>query len=73
MMLDDRPGSLATIARIIAENDANVTGLDHTRVGGAISMGDVSITINLETKGHEHGEKVLAALRAEGFQPIVVH
>ncbi len=73
MMLDDRPGSLATIARIIAENDANVTGLDHTRVGGSISMGDVSITVNLETKGHEHGEQVLAALRAEGFQPIVVH
>jgi threonine dehydratase len=73
MMLDDRPGSLATIARIIAENDANVTGLDHTRVGGAISMGDVSITVNLETKGHEHSEQVLAALRAEGFHPIVVH
>jgi threonine dehydratase len=73
MMLDDRPGSLATIARIIAENDANVTGLDHTRVGGSISMGDVSITVNLETKGHEHGEQVLSALRAEGFQPIVVH
>lgn len=73
MMLDDRPGSLATIARIIAENDANVTGLDHTRVGGSISMGDVSITVNLETKGHEHCEQVLAALRAEGFQPIVVH
>ncbi len=73
MMLDDRPGSLATIARIIAENDANVTGLDHTRLGGSISMGDVSITINLETKGHEHGEQVLGALRAEGFQPIVVH
>ncbi|HEY8294512.1 MAG TPA: threonine ammonia-lyase [Micrococcaceae bacterium] len=73
MMLDDRPGSLATIARIIAENDANVTGLDHTRVGGSISMGDVSITVNLETKGHEHCEQVLTALRAEGFQPIVVH
>jgi threonine dehydratase len=73
MMLDDRPGSLATIARIIAENDANVTGLDHTRVGGSISMGDVSITVNLETKGHQHGEQVLSALRAEGFQPIVVH
>lgn len=73
MMLDDRPGSLATIARIIAENDANVTGVDHTRVGGSISMGDVSITVNLETKGHEHCEQVLGALRAEGFQPIVVH
>jgi threonine dehydratase len=42
-------------------------------VGGSISMGDVSITVNLETKGHEHGEQVLSALRAEGFQPIVVH
>lgn len=73
MMLDDRPGSLATISRIIAENDANVTGLDHTRVGGSISMGDVSITVNIETKGHEHCEVVLTALRAEGFQPIVVH
>ncbi|WP_125610648.1 threonine ammonia-lyase [Specibacter cremeus] len=73
MMLDDRPGSLATISRIIAENDANVTGVDHTRVGGSISMGDVSITVNLETKGHEHCELVLTALRAEGFQPIVVH
>ncbi len=73
MMLDDRPGSLATISRIIAENDANVTGVDHTRVGGSISMGDVSITVNLETKGHEHCEHVLTALRTEGFQPIVVH
>ncbi|MGO4383728.1 threonine ammonia-lyase [Specibacter sp. RAF43] len=73
MMLNDRPGSLATISRIIAENDANVTGVDHTRVGGSISMGDVSITVDLETKGHEHCEHVLTALRAEGFQPIVVH
>ncbi|WP_285727412.1 threonine ammonia-lyase [Psychromicrobium xiongbiense] len=73
MLLDDRPGSLATISRIIAESDANVTGVDHTRVGGAISMGDVSITVNLETKGHEHCEQVLRNLRAEGFMPIVVH
>ncbi|KHL02240.1 threonine ammonia-lyase [Sinomonas humi] len=73
MMLDDRPGSLATISRIIAENDANVTGVDHTRVGGSIAMGDVAITIDMETKGHQHSEQVLEALRAEGFQPIVMH
>ena len=67
MMLDDRPGSLATIARIIAENDANVTGLDHTRVGGSISMGDVSITVNLETKGHEHCETGPRGAAGRGF------
>jgi len=73
MLLDDRPGSLATISRIIAESDANVTGVDHTRVGGSISMGDVAITINMETKGHEHCELVLQNLRAEGFHPVVLH
>ncbi|WAP51236.1 threonine ammonia-lyase [Arthrobacter sp. ATA002] len=73
ILLDDRPGSLATISRIIAESDANVTGVDHTRVGGSISMGDVAITINMETKGHEHCEHVLNNLRASGFQPIVLH
>ncbi|WP_342022373.1 threonine ammonia-lyase [Arthrobacter citreus] len=73
ILLDDRPGSLATISRIIAESDANVTGVDHTRVGGSISMGDVAITINMETKGHEHCEQVLNNLRAQGFQPIVLH
>ncbi|MFW0110825.1 threonine ammonia-lyase [Rothia sp. P5766] len=73
MMLNDRPGELTTISRIISERDANVTGVDHTRVGGALSMGDVSITIDMETKGAEHCKEVIAALEAAGYQPIVVY
>jgi threonine dehydratase len=71
IMLDDRPGSLKSISRIIADNDANVTRVDHTRIGGSIAMGRVAITIDLETKGHEHADVVFDALRAEGFEPIV--
>lgn len=73
MMLNDRPGELTTISRIISERDANVTGVDHTRLGGALSMGDVSITIDMETKGAEHCKEVIAALEAAGYQPIVVY
>ena len=73
MMLPDRPGALAQISRIIAESDANVTRLDHTRVGGSLSMGDVAITIDMETKGHVHSEQVLDNLRAEGFDPQVTN
>ena len=73
MMLSDRPGELATISRIISENDANVTGVDHTRVGGSLSMGDVSITIDMETKGVEHCRQVIAALEDAGFKPIIVY
>ena len=73
MMLTDRPGELALISRIIAVQDANVTGVDHTRIGGSLSMGDVSITIDMETKGHEHCRQILRALEAEGYHPVVVH
>ncbi len=73
MMLQDRPGELTTISSIISSLDANVTGVDHTRVGGALSMGDVSITIDMETKGAEHCELVLSALRDAGYQPITVY
>ncbi|WP_237233310.1 threonine ammonia-lyase [Rothia nasisuis] len=73
LMLNDRPGELTTISRIISEHDANVTGVDHTRLGGALSMGDVSITIDMETKGVDHCKEVIAALEAEGYKPIVVY
>lgn len=73
MMLLDRPGELATISRVIAENDANVTRVDHTRIGGALSMGDVAITIDLETKGAQHSQWVLQALRDVGYDPVVMN
>lgn len=73
LMLKDRPGELAMISRIIADTDANVTGVDHTRIGGALSMGDVSIVINMETKGQEHSSLVLDSLRHAGYEPIVMH
>lgn len=73
LMLKDRPGELAVISKIIADTDANVIGVDHTRIGGALSMGDVSIVINMETKGSEHSALVLNSLRAEGYEPIVMN
>lgn len=73
LMLKDRPGELALISKLIADTDANVIGVDHSRIGGELSMGDVSIVINMETKGQEHSSLVLNSLRAEGYEPIVHH
>ena len=53
--------------------DANVTGVNHTRIGGSLSMGDVSITIDMETKGHGHCDHVIDALESHGYRPVVVH
>ncbi|GAA1116499.1 threonine ammonia-lyase [Citricoccus alkalitolerans] len=71
--LRDRPGELSNISRIISETEANVTRVDHSRIGGSLSMGDVTITIDMETRGPEHSEQVLGRLRSSGYQPIVQH
>jgi len=68
--LRDRPGELATISRVIAETEANVVRVDHTRVGPELSMGSVHITLDMETKGWEHCEAVLTALRESGYSPL---
>lgn len=71
--LRDRPGELQTISRIIAEHDANVTRVDHSRVGAGLTMGGVHITIDMETRGRDHSELVLSALRDAGYEAIVQH
>ncbi|HIW46370.1 MAG TPA: threonine ammonia-lyase [Candidatus Yaniella excrementigallinarum] len=69
--LRDRPGELQNISRIIAENDANVTRVDHSRVGAGLTMGGAHITIDMEIRGKEHSEQVLEALREAGYEPMV--
>lgn len=71
--LRDRPGELQTISRIIAENDANVTRVDHSRVGAGLTMGGVHITIDMETRGRDHSEIVLDALHEAGYETMVQH
>lgn len=69
--LKDRPGELQTISRIIAETEANVTRVDHSRVGGGLGLGDVHITIDMETRGRAHSSEVLTRLREEGYEVTV--
>lgn len=69
--LRDRPGELQNISRIIAENDANVTRVDHSRVGAGLTMGGVHIAIDMEIRGRGHSEQVLEALREAGYDPTV--
>ncbi len=66
--LRDRPGELATISRIIAEAEANVVRVDHTRAGPEPAVSGVYIVIDMETRGHEHSARVLAALRAHDYR-----
>jgi threonine dehydratase len=62
----DKPGQLAVVSTIIAGARANVIEVHHTRAF-ASRFGGTTLQLTLETRGTEHVEEILAALRAEGY------
>ncbi len=64
----DRPGHLARLLADCAAVDANVLEVEHIRTGTTITVDEVEIGLQLETRGHEHCEQVLRTLRGKGYQ-----
>ncbi len=69
--LPDRPGQLARVSAIVAECNANVVEVLHTRHNGGLQISQVELELHIETRGPEHADQLLAALRAEDFEPRV--
>jgi threonine dehydratase len=67
LRVPDSPGSLARLLRVLAEADANVVEVEHVRTGIQLHVDEVEIGLQLETKGREHSEAVLATLREAGY------
>ncbi|SDP36518.1 threonine dehydratase [Pedococcus dokdonensis] len=64
----DRPGNLARLLADCASVDANVLEVEHIRTGTQITVDEVEIGLQLETRGKQHCEEVLRTLRGKGYQ-----
>jgi len=67
ILLQDVPGQLVKTASIVAENNANVVEVIHTRHATELPISDVELELHIETRGIEHGERVIDALRSAGY------
>jgi len=67
LCIDDRPGSLATLLDTIAGTGANIAQVEHTRTDTALTVSQVLVNVQLETKGHEHCAAVVEKLRGAGY------
>jgi len=67
----DRPGELAGLLTRVGQLGANVVDVSHARVGGSLALGDVLVAVNLETRGPEHCEQLVADLGAAGYRVVV--
>jgi threonine dehydratase len=66
-VVPDRPGALAALLRVVAEHGANVVDVTHIREGVELHVRETAIQLVLQTDGREHANRVLEAVRAEGF------
>ena len=69
--LHDVPGHLARIATTLADINANVIEVLHTRHNKGLQITQVELEIAVETRGTEHAQLVLDSLRAAGYEPRV--
>ncbi len=63
----DVPGNLARITGIVAEAGANIDEVHHQRAFTLLAAQNVAIELVLQTRGREHVQQVIEALRAAGF------
>ncbi len=67
-VLEDRPGALEDLLEVIAGQRANIYAIQHDRTSRDVGMDDAEVELDLETRGHDHVEELLAALRERGYE-----
>ena len=71
--LTDQPGSLAKLLACVAELGTNIIQTSHTRMNPALAISEVDVEVELETRGFEHREQILAAIVAQGFEIVTYY
>ena len=65
--IPDRPGELARLLSVLAGAAANVLDVEHRRTGRGLHLDEVEVSVQLETRGRDHGEAVVAALAGASY------
>jgi threonine dehydratase len=65
--IPDLPGGLATLLKELAEVEANVLDVVHERTSTHLHVDEVEVAMQVETRGPEHADRVLARLRERGY------
>lgn len=64
----DIPGALADVATLLGKLGANIDEVQHQRAFSSVSVERVQIEVVVHTRGVEHIEEILSAMRAAGYK-----
>lgn len=65
--IPDSPGGLSRLIALLADLGANVLDVVHERTRANLSVGDVYVAVNVETRGPAHRDTIVSGLAEEGY------
>ncbi len=66
--IPDVPGGLAQLLADLSQQGANILEVEHERISPSLLLDEVEVRLQMETRGVEHAERVLARLRECGYR-----
>ena len=69
VLLPDKPGELANVSTLIAEEQGNIIKLEHNQFVSINRNTAVELVITMEAFGHDHKERIVKTLAKKGYQP----
>lgn len=63
----DQPGQVFALLRVLAEQKVNVLDIQHYRIGFSLPLNQAEVLVTVETRDSVHGEEIVKALTAAGF------
>jgi threonine dehydratase len=67
-LVSDRPGGLAALLVCVAQAGGNLLTVEHVREAVDLHVRQTGVELTLETRGGEHAEAILTALRDSGYR-----
>jgi len=68
--LEDKPGQLVAVAKVISDNGGNVVAVDYDNGDPDMDIKSCFIKITLETRNHQHLNKIKQAMTENGFRIV---
>jgi threonine dehydratase len=70
LAIPDQPGVLGIIATRLGELGANILEVEHRRLLLDVPAKGAKLDVTVETRDTKHAAEILAALKADGYQPV---
>jgi threonine dehydratase len=67
-VLADRPGALEELAGIVSEHGGNIYAIQHDRTSRDVAMNDAEVELDIETRGFDHADDLVAGLEDSGYE-----